>query len=400
MNVGILEQINDHVVALDIAGLKAMWSRYSSSDFPFTLGQQNMYSLAKAITGGSIEDYDSEVYVDLCQFCLSSFQSTTQNQNLANGNSEESAEILLREALFDFYVATGHFKEAANVLAELKLEGSSGQSFSDQTKADFYIKIAEAYLTDDEADAAEVYVGKASGLMISVTDITLQLRFCTVNARVLDANRKFLDAAMRYHELSQANQQNLDQDDLMELYARGVACAILGKAGPQRSRIISVLYGDKRFGALESDMNFSPHAHILKRIEKGQILDHRDMEAFEKTLSEHQKAMTGDGSNIYERAIVEHNLVAIGNVYENIRFEEVGLLLDITPKKAEQVSARMISEGRLLASIDQVEGLLVFDDETNEVYEWEKRVQNTFIQIAECSDLIKETYPQLFSEPK
>ena len=34
-------------------------------------------------------------------------------------------------------------------------------------------------------------------------------------ARVLDANRKFIDAAMRYYDLSQTQQADVVQDDLL-----------------------------------------------------------------------------------------------------------------------------------------------------------------------------------------
>ena len=49
---------------------------------------------------------------------------------------------------------------------------------------------------------ADVFVNKASPLMYSIDDWKLQLRYRATFARVLDANRKFLDASMRYYELS------------------------------------------------------------------------------------------------------------------------------------------------------------------------------------------------------
>ncbi|CAN0398992.1 unnamed protein product, partial [Discosporangium mesarthrocarpum] len=39
--------------------------------------------------------------------------------------------------------------------------------------------------------------------MIAVPDLRIPLRFPTTAARVLDANRKFLDAAARFYDLSQ-----------------------------------------------------------------------------------------------------------------------------------------------------------------------------------------------------
>jgi hypothetical protein len=58
-------------------------------------------------------------------------------------------------------------------------------------------------LEDDEAVDAETFVNKASPLMNSVSlDLSLQLRYRVTYARVLDANRKFIEAAIRYYELS------------------------------------------------------------------------------------------------------------------------------------------------------------------------------------------------------
>lgn len=40
--------------------------------------------------------------------------------------------------------------------------------------------------------------------MQDVTDWALQMRYRTTAARILDAHRKFLDASVRFYELSQA----------------------------------------------------------------------------------------------------------------------------------------------------------------------------------------------------
>ena len=45
---------------------------------------------------------------------------------------------------------------------------------------------------------------QASAAMQDVTDWALQMRYRTTAARILDAHRKFLDASVRFYELSQA----------------------------------------------------------------------------------------------------------------------------------------------------------------------------------------------------
>lgn len=44
-----------------------------------------------------------------------------------------------------------------------------------------------------------------------MTDYWVQLRYRVTYAKVLDANRKFLEAAMRYYELSQAQRREIPQ---------------------------------------------------------------------------------------------------------------------------------------------------------------------------------------------
>lgn len=56
---------------------------------------------------------------------------------------------------------------------------------------------------------AEIFVNKASPFINTIDDITLQLRYKVAFARVMDANRKFLDASLRYYELSCATNANV-----------------------------------------------------------------------------------------------------------------------------------------------------------------------------------------------
>lgn len=58
---------------------------------------------------------------------------------------------------------------------------------------------------------AETFVNRASSLMEDVKDVVLQLRYRTTYARVLDANRKFLEAALRYYDLSQTQKKEISQ---------------------------------------------------------------------------------------------------------------------------------------------------------------------------------------------
>lgn len=84
------------------------------------------------------------------------------------------------------------------------------------------------------------------------------------------------------------------------------------------------------------------------------ILRAEEVASFAQGLQPHQMAVTGDGSTVLERAVIEHNLLSASKLYHNISFQELGSLLGIETSKAEQVAAKMISEERMHGSIDQV----------------------------------------------
>ena len=81
---------------------------------------------------------------------------------------------------------------------------------------------------------------------------------------------------------------------------------------------------------------------------------------FESILLPHQKAKTPDGSTLVDRAIIEHNLLAVSKLYNNIRFKELGNLFDITASKAEKITSQMISEERMNGYIDQISSTVHF----------------------------------------
>lgn len=164
-----------------------------------------------------------------------------------------------------------------------------------------------------------------------------------------------------------------------------VTCAVLAPAGPNRSRVLASLCRDERTTHL-------PTYNILSKMFLDRILRPAEVKEFEATLRPHQlakiaqssndrlaaSAMSVDGdddemvtgevvstrtgpSTVLDRAVLEHNLLASSKIYNNITFRGLGALLDLTPGAAETMARRMIEQGRLKASIDQVDRLIWFD---------------------------------------
>ena len=74
--------------------------------------------------------------------------------------------------------------------------------------------------------------------------VTLMLRYKSTYARVLDANRKFLQAAMKYHDLSTAylHTDAIEADDLLNMLGRAITCAILSPNSAQRQRYVATFF--------------------------------------------------------------------------------------------------------------------------------------------------------------
>ena len=168
--------------------------------------------------------------------------------------------------------------------------------------------------------------------------------------------------------------------DLLSSRSAAVTCAVLAPAGPNRSRVLASLYRDERSTEL-------PTYNILSKMFLDHILRSAEVKNFEGTLKPHQLARIAISSNdklasaipdatattepntstrtgpstVLDRAVMEHNLLASSNIYNNITFRGLGALLDLTPGAAETMARKMIEQGRLRGSIDQVDKLIWFE---------------------------------------
>lgn len=188
---------------------------------------------------------------------------------------------------------------------------------------------------------------------------------------------------MHYYELSQI----VGEQERLQALQFAVTCAILAKAGPQRSRILATLYKDER----SSKLDIFP---ILEKMFLERILRKGEVERFAKTLRPHQMAVTGDGTNVLERAVMEHNLLSASKLYNNITFEELGSLLEITPARAEKVAASMMSEERMSGSIDQIDQLIQFENVGDSITVWNNHIESVCHHANHILEAISKKYPQ------
>jgi COP9 signalosome complex subunit 4 len=90
--------------------------------------------------------------------------------------------------------------------------------------------------------------------------------------------------------------------------------------------VLAMLFKDDRCRAL-------PSFSMLQAMHLGRLVRAAQAAAFANMLDVHHLATTADGSTLFARAIVQHNVLAASALYRNMTFVELGALLDIAPER-------------------------------------------------------------------
>ncbi|KAB5527864.1 hypothetical protein DKX38_021711 [Salix brachista] len=366
----------------DIVQAKKFIDHMLSDDVPLVVSRQLLQTFAHEL--GRLEP---ETQKEIAHYTLSQIQPRVV--------SFEEQVLIIREKLAELYESEQQWSKAAQMLSGIDLD-SGMRVIDDSFRLSKCVQIARLYLEDDDAVNAEAFINKASflvsnsqhevlNLQYKVQIALLFLRVCY--ARILDLKRKFLEAALRYYDISQIEKrkiedETIDEEALEQALSAAVTCTILAAAGPQRSRVLATLY----------------------KVYLERILRKPEIDAFSEELKAHQKALLPDNFTVLDRAMIEHNLLSASKLYTNISFGELGTLLGIPPHKytdqisctadedfslgmhfhgfsiclapfvAEKIASRMIYEDRMRGSIDQVEAVIHFEDDTEELQQWDQQI--------------------------
>jgi COP9 signalosome complex subunit 4 len=139
----------------------------------------------------------------------------------------------LRELIATAQEHNEDFLEAARTLAEIPLDNSQ-RKVTDEDKARIWVRTVRNYLEVDDSTAAEMFINKLKNIMHDGSDPELTLHFRLSQARILDAQRNFLSASQRYHEISFS--PSIAEEERLHTLAMAIKCGILAPAGPLRSR--------------------------------------------------------------------------------------------------------------------------------------------------------------------
>ncbi|KAI1276162.1 hypothetical protein F5Y07DRAFT_399666 [Xylaria sp. FL0933] len=306
--------------------------------------------------------------------------------------------VSLRNLMADAHESNEDFLEAAKVLSEMPLDATQ-RKVTDAERAAVWVRIVRNYLEVDDTTSAETYLNKLKIVIHDVADPALNLHFRLSQARIQDAKREFLSASSAYHDISLS--PAVSEEERLHTLAMAARCAILAPAGPLRSRALARLYKDERAVNLDE---FS----MLEKMFLDRLLAPEEVEKFAQGLAPHQLATTSDGSTVLAKAVVEHNLLAASRLYLNISFQALGELLGLDASRAEDTTAKMIEQGRLVGRIDQVEQWIYFERGEasgekgsgraevtvgKEMRHWDANVQGLAEEVENVTNALQREFP-------
>ncbi|KAK5677482.1 hypothetical protein LTS10_010054 [Elasticomyces elasticus] len=307
--------------------------------------------------------------------------------------SYEQQDTDIKFILADAYEKDDDFGNSAKILQTITLD-SSQRSVSDDDKAKVWMRICRCYLEEDDSINAITYLNRVKQVIFSVTDQPTRLQFQLSQARIHDSQRNFLDASTAYLALS--NETAIDEDERLQTLTAAITTAVLAPAGPPRARQLGKLYKDER--ATET-----AEYGILEKIFLNRLLSPSEVSAFAAGLQEHQLAKTSDGSTVLDKAVLEHNLLAVSRLYQNISITNLGILLGTDAERAEQYTATMIESNRLSGSIDQIAGVIHFNtkDGGNDVVAmnlraWDSNIQALAEEVEKVTTMLQREEPAFF----
>lgn len=137
-------------------------------------------------------------------------------------------------------------------------------------------------------------------------------------------------------------------------------CIVLAEAGPQRSRFLATIYKDERSQKVEPKDLFT----FIEYLYLDRMISSDLKREFATHLSPHHLAPLADGSSLLDKAVVEHNVVCCSRFYRTVYFDQLASILDISHSKVELIVGKLVADGNLSATLDQIDGLITFHDVT------------------------------------
>jgi len=319
---------------------------------------------------------------DLEPICL--FALTSMQRRLV---SFEEEDCIIREHLSRIYEKAGEWKKSADMLASSCSE-TWQRTCTKEALLTRYLEVTKLYIKIFDIDAAEEWANRASQLQYSVKDDNLKVQFYLWYAEVIYHRGKFLDASQRFIELSQMKELQVNVQ--LQALEKALNCTVLAPAGPVRSELLKTLFKNERCQDLRGYT-------VLKNVCLGRILKADELKEFSKQLIPDHNGLCADGTTVLARAVTEHNILSASKLYTSMRFRELGDLADVPCRTAEKVASKMIGEGRLEATIDQVDEIVHFE-QMERLPVWDGHIHEVCDEVNNIVENIKKLHPDWAEE--
>lgn len=311
----------------------------------------------------------------------------TTLEMIASKSMMDEEDAIIRNEVASVYRARKMYADAAKCLTKIKLENTI-RNVSLQEKADVLVSIAENWFSEDDAVNAEIFINKATHVILDVEDEDINNRYRYCKAKVFDAKRKFVFASQAYYELSSQEGDKISEEDKLELLKNSITCAILAPVGTYKSRILTTLTKDER-------SKNCPNFEMLEKMFNEKVISKKLAESFDETLEEHQKATGSDGNTPLDTAVLEHNISVVSNIYTTISFEGLGTFLGISKTNAEKLISKMVTEGRITAMLDQRNEIIEFaKNEREKLSIWNEQIGVLCTDVNTVLSKILSEYPE------
>jgi COP9 signalosome complex subunit 4 len=368
--------------------LTANLSAYARSLLDESLGVVALRPLIANFVDATRTIKDPEVRVDLGTLVIELLGP--------KGAQFEEQDTHMKEILADSYEEQGEYSKSAQILQRISLDSTQKQLSADD-KARIWIRVVRCYLEEGDTTNAFTQLNKVKNVIHSVTSKEIRLMFQLSQAKIYNSQRAFLDATQAYYNMSLETM--VDEEERLQALTAAFVCAILAPAGPLRAKMLAKLYKDERASEVE-------HFPILEKIFFDRIMPPAEVKAFAAKLEPHHLAKTADGSTVLDKAVLEHNILAVSKIYNNIYINQLADLLGVDPDRAEEYAAKMLEQGRLAGSIDQIDGLIYFEGEgsgerktghaergRNQLRKWDANVQGLAEEVEKVTTMIQKEQP-------
>ncbi|KAJ2801183.1 hypothetical protein H4R20_003779 [Coemansia guatemalensis] len=335
---------------------------------------------------------------DVRRETLSYLISKVPQRGLAFGEIINTARV----GLCNILANEERFEEAAEVLYATRFDNSQRPDL-EQYQFTVYLHSLELFLRAGTLEKAQSAHSLASACYKHISDVQARCQYNILTAQLYELKGNYIEAATRYHGVTQFSMGSPDQQ--RKSLQSAIACAILASAGPQKMRVMANLQREKLASTL-------PSYEMLTKMVLKRLVTHEELEEFNRNVRDGRKA------DSLRTVVCEHNVFVLSSLYSNIRFENLGHRLGVNSDDAEQICARMIAEGRMKGRIDQIEGVVTFEGarDVQEVsagilkkqtkpqppmhfretiaVNWDERIVNLCTSVEEAVDLLIEKQPR------